>query len=229
MRDLLKKFARYLEKIWIAYFVIGVIFLILSCFNLLKKRESIADIGLMFIAMGIVNIFYSLTGIRKKFLRWGEFLFWGVIETFSGWLIIGKKITDIELQYADQMSKAVGKIASSEIEISGYFVIFYTGFYLIFKGVMRVFTKVYRIEQTKYQYRGLRFILNIGAFKDLIFGILILLAMYLYFEKLGELFNYYMLITTILLILFGLGVKRAIRKYSEELELESEKEKKITN
>lgn len=229
LKELGIKLNKILKKAWIAYIAIGIIFLGISASGLFLgvniNKYIIKMLGILFVLGGISNLGYSLSEIKDKRFCWGEIFFRGCLEIFSGWLILWKKISGLETEYGEQVSKTVGKIAAADIKLDGYFIIFYVGLFLIFRGLIRLFTKLYNYdEKSKMNYSLLRFLIGTTGLIDFAFGICVMIVMYLDPLKFKEIINIYIFIESILMILIGIVIKMSSEKI-KKIEMLEEKEK----
>lgn len=219
------------KKVWGIYIIIGLIFLIISgnylFFGANLFRQMIKNLGIFFLFGGVINLIYSLSEVSDKRFCWGEIFFRGSLEIFSGWLILWEKINILENKYRGEVNETVRKLASTDVNLKGYFIIFYIGLFLIFKGLVRVFTKVYTYEEkSKMNYSLLRFLTGISGLLDFSFGVSIMVMMYLNQEKIMDVIALYIFIESIFKIMIGIVIKLSFKKIQRLKEKEKEEENK---
>lgn len=219
------------KKVWGIYIIIGLIFLIISgnylFFGANLFRQMTKNLGIFFLFGGVINLIYSLSEVSDKRFCWGEIFFRGSLEIFSGWLILWEKINILENKYRGEVNETVRKLASTDVNLKGYFIIFYIGLFLIFKGLVRVFTKVYTYEEkSKMNYSLLRFLTGISGLLDFSFGVSIMVMMYLNQEKIMDVIALYIFIESIFKIMIGIVIKLSFKKIQRLKEKEKEEENK---
>ncbi|MGL4425405.1 MAG: hypothetical protein ACRCZR_07825 [Cetobacterium sp.] len=231
-KELTMKIRQSLKEQWFYHIVIGVIFLIYTAIVILGNgiflNSSVKMLGALFLLTGIGNLMYSFSGIGEREFHWGEILFWGLIEISSGWILISGKLLSLEQELIQEISLTVEKILASKVELQGYLVMFYIGTFLMFRGINHIVTTVYNKKGIDYN-KNLVFIkriLVLDGTVDVLFGLLVSLTMYLNQNVFIYIIFGYILITSVLTILFGLA-----SKYSSKLEnekIENEKETTLT-
>ncbi|MGL5796663.1 MAG: hypothetical protein ACRCYT_00525 [Cetobacterium sp.] len=231
-KELTIKIRQSLKEQWFYHIVIGVIFLIYTAIVILGNgiflNSTVKMLGALFLLTGIGNLIYSFSGIGEREFHWGEVLFWGIIEIFSGWVLISGKLLSLEKELIQEISLTVEKILASKVELQGYLIMFYIGTFLMFRGINHTVTTIYDKEGIKHN-KNLVFIkriLILDGTVDIMFGIAVTLTMYLNQKIFLYIIFGYIFITSVLTILFGLA-----SKYSSKLEnekIENEKETTLT-
>ncbi len=212
-KEIAVKIRDSLKKVWFYHIGVGLVFLVYSASVIITDGVMLGNVleglGFLFLLTGIGNILYSFSGIDDIEFHWGEMLFWGVIEIFSGWIILTKKMEIFEVFLIESVGGVIRRATSAELEIKGYLIIFYIGTFLTFRGISHLVTKVYSLGLMEQKNRVIfiKWLLILDGFLDFIFGIIIVVSMYLK----PELFNYilflYIGFSSVVLILFGWSLK----------------------
>ncbi|MGL5001012.1 MAG: hypothetical protein ACRC6J_04745 [Cetobacterium sp.] len=225
-RKLTAKIRFYFKEQWFYHIIVGVLFLLYAAVVILGNGIFLEDVvkvlGFLFLLTGVGNLIYSFSGIGERSFHWGEVLFWGLLEVFSGWVLLSDKILKIEQELIEEVSLVVEKVIASKVELEGYLVMFYIGIFLTFRGINHIVTTVYEEESTFYNKKLIiiKRILIFDGFVDFVFGIGVTLAMYLNEESFFYLIYLYVFITSITTILFALA-----SKYSAKIENDKSIEK----
>lgn len=229
-KELTAKIRVSLKEQWFYHIVVGVLFLIYTTIVILGNGIFLDDIikvlGLLFLFTGIGNLIYSFSGIGENVFHWGEIFFWGIIEFFSGWMLLSNRLLIVEKKMIEEVSLAIEKVTESKVELQGYLIIFYIGTFLMFRGISHIVTKIYEengIEHNK-TLLILKRILILDGFVDFIFGVFVTLSMYLAQGVFYYILFTYVFITSVLTIIFGLGSKYSseIEEKKENIEIEEE-------
>lgn len=229
--ELTIKIRKALREQWFYHIIVGMIFLVYVAIVVIGNGIFLDDVvkilGFLFLLTGIGNLIYSFSGIGEKEFHWGEIFFWGILESFSGFLLLSNKLLIAEKNLIEEVSLAIEKVTSTKVELQGYIVIFYIGTFLTFRGISHIVTKIYESEGISHNKTliVIKRVLILDGFVDFIFGIIVTLSMYLAQGIFYYILLIYILITSILTITFGLA-----SKYSLKIEkLEEEKERKEVN
>lgn len=227
-----------LREQWFYHVIIGVLFLIYTAIVILGNGIFLDDIvkvlGFLFLMTGIGNLIYSFSGIGEREFHWGEIFFWGIIEVFSGWILLSERLLVAEKNLIDEVSLAIEKVIASKVELRGYLIIFYIGTFLMFRGISHIVTKIYEDDGINHNKTlvVIKRILILDGFIDFIFGVLVTLSMYLAQGVFYYIVFTYIFITSILTIIFGLGTKYSLKieknEFLESEVLEKNGEKKET-
>ncbi|MEG0301287.1 MAG: hypothetical protein RSA57_00030 [Cetobacterium sp.] len=220
------KIKDYFKKIWVYHIIVGLIFLMYSASVITTDGAMLKNVlmvlGCLFLLTGVGNIIYSFSGINSIRFHWGEILFWGVIEIFSGWIILSKKLEIFEIFLLETVGDVVRRATTAELDLKGYLIVFYIGTFLIFRGISHIVTKIYNQGTSKQKYIFVieKWLLILDGFLDLVFGIGIVISAYLA----PELFNYilflYITFSSVILVLFGWSLKYSTKESEEVLENE---------
>lgn len=230
-KELTAKIRASLREQWFYHIVIGVLFLFYTAIVILGNGIFLDDVvkvlGFLFLLTGIGNLIYSFSGIGERAFHWGEIFFWGVIEVFSGWILLSNRLLIAEKNLIEEVSLAIEKVTASKVELQGYLIIFYIGTFLMFRGISHMVTKVYEkdgIEDNR-TLIVIKRVLIFDGFIDSIFGVLITFSMYLAQGVFYYILFVYIFITSILTIIFGLGSKYSLKIERQKDSVEKEKEK----
>lgn len=206
------KIQNLLKRAWIYYIIIGILFLIFSIKIIMSDNINedilLKALGVLFLMMGFGNIIYSLEGIKNKDFHWGEILFWGVLESITGFLIVKEKLV-VEKFILLEISSAVEKISSLELELEGYIIIFYIGTFLIFRGLSNIVTNIYNVSLNSKEVL-VKCLINLIGIDDFCLGIVIIICMYINLDFFKYIILLYIFITSIFIILFGISLKKVL-------------------
>lgn len=224
-KELTRKIRKSLREQWFYHIVVGLIFLIYAAIVIIGNGIFLDDVvkvlGFLFLLTGIGNLIYSFSGIGEREFHWGEIFFWGILEVFSGGLLLSSKLLTAERNLIEEVSLAIEKVTAAKVELQGYLVIFYIGTFLTFRGISHIVTKVYEPEGINHNRTlgVLKRVLILDGFIDFIFGVAVTLSMYLAQNIFYYIVFVYIVITSILTIIFGLGSKYSLKvEKDEELE-----------
>lgn len=224
-KELTRKIRKSLREQWFYHIVVGLIFLIYAAIVIIGNGIFLDDVvkvlGFLFLLTGIGNLIYSFSGIGEREFHWGEIFFWGILEVFSGGLFLSSKLLTAERNLIEEVSLAIEKVTAAKVELQGYLVIFYIGTFLTFRGISHIVTKVYEPEGINHNRTlgVLKRVLILDGFIDFIFGVAVTLSMYLAQNIFYYIVFVYIVITSILTIIFGLGSKYSLKvEKDEELE-----------
>ncbi|WP_418965537.1 hypothetical protein [Cetobacterium sp.] len=224
-KELTRKIRKSLREQWFYHIVVGLIFLIYAAIVIIGNGIFLDDVvkvlGFLFLLTGIGNLIYSFSGIGEREFHWGEIFFWGILEVFSGGLLLSSKLLTAERNLIEEVSLAIEKVTAAKVELQGYLVIFYIGTFLTFRGISHIVTKVYEPEGINHNRTlgVLKRVLILDGFIDFIFGVGVTLSMYLAQNIFYYIVFVYIVITSILTIIFGLGSKYSLKvEKDEELE-----------
>lgn len=211
------KLRELVKKLWFYHILIGSIFLIFSIKVIIDKgietKELVRYLGLFFLLNGIGSLLYSFGRVGKKQFHWGEVFFWGVLEMFTGFLILKENLI-IEKTLLMEITSTIEKISSVEINLEGYFVIFYIGTFMIFRGLSNIVTKLYSlsISENHLEILSVKRLVVLAGMEDFVFGIIIVICMYVLPELFPYVVFFYILFSSMTMILFGLGLKYSINE-----------------
>lgn len=203
---------KWIQKLWFYQIIVGSLFLIFSLKVIVSGGEDTKDtvdiLAYLFLLTGIGNIIYAFGRVGEKYFRWGEIFFWGVCEIFSGWLILSG-VAKVEKAIVENIGAVVEKITGTEIKLDGYFIIFYIGIFLIFRGISYIVTKVHSLNENEKTDKLLSVerLLVLSGIQDLIFGIAIVFSMFILPELFGYVIFFYILFSGMVLVLLGLNMK----------------------
>lgn len=224
-KELTRKIRKSLREQWFYHIVVGLIFLIYAAIVIIGNGIFLDDVvkvlGFLFLLTGIGNLIYSFSGIGEREFHWGEIFFWGILEVFSGGLLLSSKLLTAERNLIEEVSLAIEKVTAAKVELQGYLVIFYIGTFLTFRGISHIVTKVYEPEGINHNRTlgVLKRVLILDGFIDFIFGVAVTLSMYLAQNIFYYIVFVYIVITSILTVIFGLGSKYSLKvEKDEELE-----------
>lgn len=224
-KELTRKIRKSLREQWFYHIVVGLIFLIYAAIVIIGNGIFLDDVvkvlGFLFLLTGVGNLIYSFSGIGEREFHWGEIFFWGILEVFSGGLLLSSKLLTAERNLIEEVSLAIEKVTAAKVELQGYLVIFYIGTFLTFRGISHIVTKVYEPEGINHNRTlgVLKRVLILDGFIDFIFGVAVTLSMYLAQNIFYYIVFVYIVITSILTIIFGLGSKYSLKvEKDEELE-----------
>lgn len=224
-KELTRKIRKSLREQWFYHIVVGLIFLIYAAIVIIGNGIFLDDVvkvlGFLFLLTGVGNLIYSFSGIGEREFHWGEIFFWGILEVFSGGLLLSSKLLTAERNLIEEVSLAIEKVTAAKVELQGYLVIFYIGTFLTFRGISHIVTKVYEPEGINHNRTlgVLKRVLILDGFIDFIFGVGVTLSMYLAQNIFYYIVFVYIVITSILTIIFGLGSKYSLKvEKDEELE-----------
>lgn len=216
-KELTTKIRKSLREQWFYHIVVGTIFLLYVAVVVIGNGIFLSDVvkvlGFLFLLTGIGNLIYSFSGIGESAFHWGEIFFWGILESFSGLLLLSNKLLIAEQNLIEEVSLAVEKVTATRVELQGYLVIFYIGTFLTFRGISHIVTKIYEPEGITHNrtLAVIKRVLILDGFVDFIFGIAVTLSMYLAQGIFHYILLIYILITSILTIIFGLGSKYSLK------------------
>ena len=224
-KELTRKIRKSLREQWFYHIVVGLIFLIYAAIVIIGNGIFLDDVvkvlGFLFLLTGVGNLIYSFSGIGEREFHWGEIFFWGILEVFSGGLLLSSKLLTAERNLIEEVSLAIEKVTAAKVELQGYLVIFYIGTFLTFRGISHIVTKVYEPEGINHNRTlgVLKRVLILDGFIDFIFGVAVTLSMYLAQNIFYYIVFVYIVITSILTVIFGLGSKYSLKvEKDEELE-----------
>lgn len=221
-KELTRKIRKSLREQWFYHIVVGLIFLIYAAIVIIGNGIFLDDVvkvlGFLFLLTGIGNLIYSFSGIGEREFHWGEIFFWGILEVFSGGLLLSSKLLTAERNLIEEVSLAIEKVTAAKVELQGYLVIFYIGTFLTFRGISHIVTKVYEPEGINHNRTlgVLKRVLILDGFIDFIFGVGVTLSMYLAQNIFYYIVFVYIVITSILTIIFGLGSKYSLKVEKDE-------------
>ncbi|MGL5355152.1 MAG: hypothetical protein ACRDAQ_01190 [Cetobacterium sp.] len=230
-KKLTTKIRFYLKEQWFYHMIIGLSFLLYTAVVILGNgiflENVVKALGFLFLLTGIGNLMYSFSGIGEREFHWGEVLFWGLLEVFSGWILLSDKILKIEQELIEEVSLVVEKVIASKVELEGYLIMFYIGIFLTFRGINHIVTTIYEKESTVCNKKLIivKRILVFDGFIDFAFGIGVTLAMYLSEESFFYLIYLYVFITSITTIVFALASKYSAKIEKDKLIEKEEVEK----
>ncbi|WP_432204480.1 hypothetical protein ACQ9ZF_05495 [Cetobacterium somerae] len=231
-KELTKKIRKSLREQWFYHVIVGVVFLIYIAIVIIGNGIFLDDVvkilGFLFLFTGIGNLIYSFSGIGEKDFHWGEIFFWGILEVFSGGLLLSNKLMIAEKNLIEEVSLAIEKITAAKVELQGYLIIFYIGTFLTFRGISHIVTKIYEPEGINHNRTlgVIKRILILDGFIDFIFGVGVTLSMYLAQSTFYYIVFAYIFITSVLTVIFGLTSKYALKleKLNDELDESNEVE-----
>ena len=212
-----EKIRALFKKQWFYHVCIGIVFLFYAMTvivgNGIFLNDAIKVLGFLFFLTGIGNLIYSFSGIGITNFHWGEIFFWGSIEIFSGWLILSNKLLKLEGTLISDLTSTIEKVTGSRINLQGYLIIFFVGTFLTVRGISHIVTKIYDLDEREENkiLNVIRRILILDGFVDFVFGIGIILSMYLIPSIFLNLVFLYIILASILMIIFGLGTKYSIK------------------
>lgn len=216
-KELTIKIRKSFREQWFYHVIVGMLFLIyvgiVVIGNGIFLNDVVKILGFLFFLTGIGNLIYSFSGIGEKAFHWGEIFFWGILECFSGLLLLSNKLLIAEKNLIEEVSLAIEKITATKVELQGYIVIFYIGAFLTFRGISHIVTKVYEPEGITHNKMlvVVKRILMLDGFMDFIFGIGVTLSMYLAQGIFYYILLIYILVISILMIIFGLTSKYSLK------------------
>lgn len=232
-KELTRKIRKSLREQWFYHIVVGLIFLIYAAIVIIGNGVFLDDVvkvlGFLFLLTGIGNLIYSFSGIGEREFHWGEIFFWGILEVFSGGLLLSNKLLVAENNLIEEVSLAIEKVTASKVELQGYLIIFYIGTFLTFRGISHIVTKIYEPEGINHNRTliVIKRVLILDGFIDFIFGVAVTLSMYLSHSIFYYIVFAYILITSILTIIFGLGSKYSLKIEKEDEDQSDLKEVKV--
>lgn len=232
-KELTKKIRKSLREQWFYHITVGLIFLIYVAIVIIGNGVFLDDVvkvlGFLFLLTGIGNLIYSFSGIGEREFHWGEIFFWGILEVFSGGLLLSNKLLIAEKNLIEEVSLAIEKVIASKVELQGYLIIFYIGTFLTFRGISHIVTKIYEPEGINHNRTliVIKRVLILDGFIDFIFGVAVTLSMYLSHSIFYYIVFTYILITSILTIIFGLGSKYSLKIEKEDEDQSDLKEVKV--
>lgn len=211
----LLKLRELLKKLWFYHILIGSLFLLFSIGVILgdgvTSNKIIKCLGLYFLLTGVGNLVYSFGRIGKKEFHWGEVFFWGLLEIFSGFLILNGSLI-IEKTLLLEITSVMERLSSTKVNLDGYFLIFYVGTFMIFRGLSNIVTKLYSLSVTvnHLEILSVKRLVVLTGVEDFIFGIVIILSMFILPELFSYIVFFYILFSSMTMVLFGLGLKYSI-------------------
>ena len=221
-KELTRKIRKSLREQWFYHIIVGLIFLIYTAIVIIGNGIFLDDVvkvlGFLFLFTGIGNLIYSFSGIGEIEFHWGEIFFWGILEVFSGGLLLSNKLLVAESNLIEEVSLAIEKVTAAKVELQGYLIIFYIGTFLTFRGISHIVTKIYEPEgiTNNKTLVVIKRVLILDGFIDFIFGVSVTLSMYLAQNIFYYIIFVYILVTSILTIIFGLGSKYSLKIEKEE-------------
>ncbi|MCQ8212573.1 hypothetical protein NON08_08565 [Cetobacterium somerae] len=232
-KELTRKIRKSLREQWFYHIVVGLLFLIYAAVVIIGNGIFLDDVvkvlGFLFLLTGIGNLIYSFSGIGEREFHWGEIFFWGILEVFSGGLLLSNKLLIAEHNLIQEVSLAIEKVTASKVELQGYLIIFYIGTFLTFRGISHIVTKIYEPEGINHNktLAVIKRVLILDGFIDFIFGVAVTLSMYLAHSIFHYIVFAYIIVTSILTIIFGLGSKYSLKIESEDEDQTNLKEVKL--